>query len=75
MNEELKEIALNGISWVEEFPVAEPIRVIVNLKNNGVAVYNITNCLGSLNNMDDFSVYHQNVGVVNNIIKIIVVVL
>jgi len=69
VNEELKEIALNGISWVEEFPVAEPIRVIVNLKNNGVAVYNITNCLGSLNNMDDFSVYHQNVGVVNNINK------
>ena len=47
--------------------------MIVNLKNNGVAVYNITNCLGSLNNMDDFSVYHQNVGVVNNIIRIIVV--
>ena len=72
MNEELKEIALNGISWVEEFPVAEPIRVIVNLKNNGVAVYNITNCLGSLNNMDDFSVYHQNVGINININRSII---
>ena len=48
----------NGI---EEFPVAEPIRVIVNLKNNGVTVYNVTNCMGSLNDVDDFSVYHQNV--------------
>lgn len=46
---------------VEEFPVAEPIRVIVNLKNNGVTVYNVTNCMGSLNDVDDFSVYHQNV--------------
>ena len=46
---------------IEEFPVAEPIRVIVNLKNNGVTVYNVTNCMGSLNDVDDFSVYHQNV--------------
>ena len=46
--------------------MAEPIRVIVNLKNNGVAVYNITNCMGSLNNMDDFSVYHQNVCLFSN---------
>ena len=46
---------------IEEFPVAEPIRVIVNLKNNGVTVYNVTNCMGSLNDVDDFYVYHQNV--------------
>ena len=35
--------------------------MIVNLKNNGVTVYNVTNCMGSLNDVDDFSVYHQNV--------------
>ncbi|KAK8796345.1 hypothetical protein WA171_004306 [Blastocystis sp. BT1] len=44
----------------EDFPVAEPIRVIVNLKNTGVAVYNITNCMGSLNDANNFAVYHQN---------------
>ena len=41
--------------------MAEPIRVIVNLKNNGVTEYNVTNCMGSLNDVEDFSVYHQNV--------------
>ena len=35
--------------------------MIVNLKNTGVAVYNITNCMGSLNDANNFAVYHQNV--------------
>ena len=42
---------LNGMS----------IRVIVNLKNNGVTVYNVTECMGSLNDVNDFSRYRQNV--------------
>ena len=49
------------VNGVEDFALAEPIRVIVNLKNNGVTVYNITNCMGSLNDANDFSIYHQNV--------------
>ena len=46
---------------VEDYALAEPIRVIVNLKNNGVTVYNVTDCMGSLNDVDDFSHYRQNV--------------
>ena len=45
----------------EDYALAEPIRVIVNLKNNGVTVYNVTECMGSLNDVDDFSHYRQNV--------------
>ena len=45
----------------EDYALAEPIRVIVNLKNNGVTVYNVTDCMGSLNDVDDFSHYRQNV--------------
>ena len=37
--------------------------MIVNLKNNGVAVYNITDCMGSLNDANNFAIYHQNVRV------------
>ena len=47
--------------FLEDYALAEPIRVIVNLKNNGVTVYNVTNCMGSLNDANDFSIYHQNV--------------
>ena len=46
---------------VDDYALAEPIRVIVNLKNNGVTVYNVTECMGSLNDVDDFSHYRQNV--------------
>lgn len=49
------------IMYVEDYALAEPIRVIVNLKNNGVTVYNVTDCMGSLNDVDDFSHYRQNV--------------
>ena len=51
--------------FLEDYALAEPIRVIVNLKNNGVTVYNVTNCMGSLNDANDFSIYHQNVMVHN----------
>ena len=45
----------------EDYALAEPIRVIVNLKNNGVTGNNGTACMGSLNDVDDFSHYRQNV--------------
>ena len=51
--------------FLEDYALAEPIRVIVNLKNNGVTVYNVNNCMGSLNDANDFSIYHQNVMVHN----------
>ena len=51
--------------FLEDYALAEPIRVIVHLKNNGVTVYNVTNCMGSLNDANDFSIYHQNVMVHN----------
>ena len=47
--------------FLEDYALAEPILVILNLKNNGVTVYNVTNCMGSLNDANDFSIYHQNV--------------
>ena len=47
--------------FLEDYALAEPIRAIVTLKNNGVTVYNVTNCMGSLNDANDFSIYHQNV--------------
>ncbi|KAK8812195.1 hypothetical protein WA158_007429 [Blastocystis sp. Blastoise] len=54
------EVTYKFVDGEESFPIGEGIRCLIHLRNKGNNLYNVTNAMGSLNNVKTFSTYYQN---------------